>query len=75
MKISRNNRPLWPAIAVASVLLFTLAACVPAASNEGVDVGNTSPPFTMTLEDGSEVSLKSLVAENQAAHLFWFATW
>ena len=75
MKIACSNPVLWPAIAVASVLLFVLTACVPAAGNEGVDVGSTSPPFSMTLEDGSEVSLKSLVEDNQAAHLFWFATW
>ena len=75
MKIACSNPVLWPAIAVASVLLFVLTACVPPAGNEGVDVGSTSPPFSMTLEDGSEVSLKSLVEDNQAAHLFWFATW
>ena len=75
MKIARRNRVLWPAIAAATVLLFVLAACSPAGSNDGVDVGSTSPPFAMTLTDGSEVSLKNLVEENQATHLFWFATW
>ena len=68
-------------LTIAGALLATLlVACGPAASSgvlgvEGVDVGNTSPPFAMTLEDGAEVSLKSLVDEKQPAHLFWFATW
>ena len=69
-------------LTVAGVLLATAlaVACGPASGTgvvgvEGIDVGNTSPPFAMTLEDGTEVSLKSLVDEQQPAHLFWFATW
>ena len=63
-----------------AILLLTVVACAPAADGpavgvEGIDVGNTSPPFAMTLTDGSEVSLKDIVGENQPAHLFWFATW
>ena len=74
MEISRRNRAvLIAAAALAAVLLS--AACAPASGGQGVDVGDTSPPFAMTLEDGSQVSLKNLVEDNQATHLFWFATW
>ena len=64
-------------LGVLAALLVTamLLACAPSSTGEGVDVGNTSPPFAMTLEDGSQVTLKNLVEDNQAAHLFWFATW
>ncbi len=62
-------------VLAALVVTAALLACAPSAQNDGVDVGNTSPPFAMTLEDGSQVSLKNLVEDNQAAHLFWFATW
>lgn len=64
-----------------AILLFAmLSACAPAADApmggvEGIDVGNTSPPFAMTLLDGSEVSLKDIVDDSQPTHLFWFATW
>ena len=62
------------------LLAIVIAACAPAADSpsvgvEGIDVGNTSPPFAMTLTDGSEVSLKDIVDSNQPTHLFWFATW
>ena len=65
---------------LAILLLALVAACAPASNGpvvgvEGIDVGNTSPPFAMTLEDGTEVSLKDIVDDNQPAHLFWFATW
>lgn len=74
------SRKTWLALLASVALTIAIAACAPATDApavgvEGVDVGNTSPPFTMTLEDGTEVSLKGLVEENQAAHLFWFATW
>ena len=61
--------------------LMVFASCAPASGGaggevgEGIEVGNTSPPFAMTLEDGSEVSLKNIVDDDQPAHLFWFATW
>ena len=66
--------------AVLILLLVTAVACAPATNGpvvgvEGIDVGNTSPPFAMTLTDGSEVSLKDIVDDNQPTHLFWFATW
>ena len=70
-------RAFW-VVALAAGVVGALLACTPTTSDsggEGIDVGNTSPPFAMTLMDGSEVSLKNLVEENQAAHLFWFATW
>ena len=80
MGMKRRQPATFLIAALAALTVVLLAACAPATSNsvigqEGVDVGNTSPPFAMTLEDGTEVSLKSLVDEDQAAHLFWFATW
>ena len=73
-------RNWWLAVAAAMLLILAVASCAPAAESpavgvEGIDVGNTSPPFAMTLEDGSEVSLKDIVDADQPAHLFWFATW
>ena len=73
-------RNWWLAVAAAMLLALVVASCAPAAELpavgvEGIDVGNTSPPFAMTLEDGSEVSLKDIVDADQPAHLFWFATW
>ncbi|MCY4557798.1 MAG: hypothetical protein OXF79_15755 [Chloroflexi bacterium] len=38
-------------------------------------IGEASPPFTMILADGSEVSSHDLAASGRPAHLFWFATW
>ena len=38
-------------------------------------IGEASPPFTVTLADGSEVSSHDLAASGRPAHLFWFATW
>lgn len=73
-------RKTWLAALTSVALAFAFAACAPASNApmvgvEGVDVGNTSPPFAMTLTDGSEVSLKDIVDSNQPTHLFWFATW
>ncbi len=72
-------RHVW-AGALATLMLLVALACAPASDGPavgvaGIEVGNTSPPFAMTLEDGTEVSLKDIVDDNQAAHLFWFATW
>ena len=78
MRIAREIPGAFWVVALVAVVLGALLACAPAtrdSGGEGIDVGNTSPPFAMTLMDGSEVSLKNLVEENQAAHLFWFATW
>lgn len=74
------SRKTWLAALASVALVLALAACAPAADApavgvEGVDVGNTSPPFAMTLTDGSEVALKDIVDGNQPTHLFWFATW
>ena len=74
------SRKVWPVLLAAVALTLAVSACAPAADAptvgvEGIDVGNTSPPFAMTLTDGSEVSLKDIVDENQPTHLFWFATW
>ena len=75
--LSRKSRLV---LLAAFLLAIVIAACAPAADSttvgvEGIDVGNTSPPFAMTLTDGSEVSLKDIVDSNQPTHLFWFATW
>ena len=70
----------WWIGAVLGLLVLIVAACAPATDApavgvEGINVGNTSPPFAMTLVDGSEVALKDIVDDNQPTHLFWFATW
>ena len=59
------------------VCLGTLAvvACAPAAGTVGLDIGKTTPPFAMTLSDGSQVTSDALTEADQPAHLFWFATW
>ena len=65
-------------LASLALALVALASCAPAsngAGDEGIEVGNISPPFAMTLEDGSQVSLKDIVDGNRPTHLFWFATW
>ncbi len=74
------SRKIWFALPTILLVVALAVSCAPATNSavvgvEGVDVGNTSPPFSMRLEDGTEVSLKSLVEEKQAVHLFWFATW
>ena len=83
VKLIAGSRAFWAAFGVA--LLLAIIACAPAASGpaasgqavgvEGIEAGNTSPPFAMTLEDGSEVALKDIVDGDKAVHLFWFATW
>ena len=55
--------------------ILAVAACAPAASTVGLDIGQSSPQFAMTLSDGSQVTSDALVEEDQPAHLFWFATW
>ncbi len=74
---ARTLLQILPAVLLAAALAI---ACAPAADGpavgvEGINVGNTSPPFAMTLQDGTEVSLKDIVDDDQPAHLFWFATW
>ena len=74
------SRKTWFALPVILLIAALVVSCAPAADSpvtgvEGVDVGNTSPPFAMALTDGSEVSLKDIVDSNQPTHLFWFATW
>ena len=77
--MAKLKRHWWNG-AVLVLLVLIVAACAPAtdapaAGVEGINVGNTSPPFAMTLVDGSEVSLKDIVDDGQPTHLFWFATW
>ena len=75
-----KSRNLWLTLAATALLAIFVSACASASSGpgegiQGIDVGNTPPPFAMTLTDGTEVSLKDIVDDNQPAHLFWFATW
>ena len=62
-----------------AVLLFVAVlaatACAPAAGTVGLDIGKTTPPFAMTLSDGSQVTSGTLAEADQPVHLFWFATW
>lgn len=44
-------------------------------SDLDLKIGETAPPFAMTLADGTEVSSTSLAEKGRASHLFWFATW
>jgi cytochrome oxidase Cu insertion factor (SCO1/SenC/PrrC family) len=44
-------------------------------SDVDLKIGETTPPFTMVLANGSEVSSTSLAEKGRASHLFWFATW
>ena len=65
------------------VLALAVISCAPASgggggevvSNGGLAVGQASPPFAMTLADGSSVDSNDLIANDRPAHLFWFATW
>ena len=43
-------------------------------SDVDLKIGETTPPFTMILTDGAEVSSASLAEKGRASHLFWFAT-
>lgn len=72
------------ALAVGALLLSLSLGCAPASGGSAastgseaaaVGVGKTSPPFAMTLADGSEVTSADIVADEQPVHLFWFATW
>ena len=56
---------------------LAVTACAPAAGTDavGLDIGKTTPPFTMTLSDGSQVTSDNLADADQPVHLFWFATW
>ena len=77
--MAKLKRHWWKG-AVLGLLVLIVAACAPATDApavgvEGINVGNTSPPFAMTLVDGSEVALRDIVDDNQPTHLFWFATW
>lgn len=71
--------------------LLAIAGCAPASNDGGagmemgsiaapddsvsLKIGQVSPPFTMILADGSQVSSDDLVASGRPSHLFWFATW
>ena len=58
------------------------SSCAPASNSgvggsgdEGIAVGKASPPFAMTLADGSPMTSAELDEADQPVHLFWFATW
>ncbi len=54
---------------------LALTACAPAAGTAGLEIGKATPPFALTLSDGSQVTSHALAEADQPAHLFWFATW
>ena len=68
---------------VIGVLAATVISCAPASGGGGgeavsdgdIAVGQTSPPFAMTLADGSPMTSAELDEADQPVHLFWFATW
>ena len=76
-------------LAIAAVIASLALSCAPASDQAGMGmdgmapgggdidlkIGETAPPFAMTLADGTEVSSESLTASGRPAHLFWFATW
>ena len=60
------------------ILAVAVLGCGPASGGAGgasLDVGQPTPPFAMTLVDGSQVTSSDLDGADQPAHLFWFATW
>ena len=63
------------AIAIGALFLSLSLGCAPASSDTSAGVGRVSPPFAMTLADGSQVTSADIVADAQPVHLFWFATW
>ena len=85
MSKARNiNRIRWlPGLLALAMLAAVIAACAPAAPGPGdvpgpgggVDAGDIAPPFAMQLADGSQVTLKNLVDNQQPAFLMYFATW
>ena len=84
MAKARNiNRIRWlPGLLALAMLAAVIAACAPAAPGSGdvpglagVDAGDIAPPFAMQLADGSQVTLKNLVDNQQPAFLMYFATW
>ena len=75
MKLPLSMRRLFPALPVVALLAAMAVACAPAANSGGIAVGEQSPPFAITLADGSEVTSANLDEADQPVHLFWFATW
>ena len=75
-------RGLMALTLLVGVLAATAISCAPASggggeavSTGGLAVGQTAPPFAMTLADGARVTSNGLDEADQPAHLFWFATW
>ncbi|MYC32277.1 MAG: hypothetical protein F4X64_03775 [Chloroflexi bacterium] len=72
---------LTPGLLIAAMLAVLATACAPTTggttggSATGVEAGDLAPPFTMQLTDGSEVSLKNLVDDQQPVLMMYFATW
>ena len=75
MKTRLITPTLFAILLAAAALAVT--ACAPAAGTDavGLDIGKTTPPFAMTLSDGSQVTSDNLADAGQPVHLFWFATW
>ena len=74
-KLPLPTRRWFPALLIVALLAATVPACAPASGPAGIDVGKQSPPFAMTLADGTKVTSADLTGEGQPVHLFWFATW
>lgn len=76
-------RGLMAVTLLVGVLAAIVISCAPASgggggeaiSDGGLAVGQTSPPFAMTLADGARVTSSDLDEADRPAHLFWFATW
>ena len=75
-------RGLMALTLLVGVLAATVISCAPASggnggepvSDGGLAVGQTAPPFAMTLADGLG-SHRATWTGRPAGALFWFATW
>jgi cytochrome oxidase Cu insertion factor (SCO1/SenC/PrrC family) len=77
-----NATLVFAALLLAAIFWVSALSCAPASnsgvggsSDEGIAVGKASPPFAMTLADGSPMTSAELDEADQPVHLFWFATW
>ena len=89
MNRSSGTPLIIAALLLAASFAVLALSCAPASNEGGMDmagmapgegdvdlkIGETAPPFAMTLADGAEVSSASLAEKGRPAHLFWFATW
>ena len=77
-----NVALVFAALLLAAMLSVSVSSCAPATNSgvggsgdEGIAVGKASPPFAMTLADGSRMTSAELDEADQPVHLFGFATW